>query len=136
MKISGFTFLRNAIDLGLPYIASIQSILPIVDEMIIVVGTSVDQTLESIYDISSSKIKILTTNWNENLTDRGFAYAQQKMIGQYSCTGDWAFYLEGDEVLHENDLPGGYPKFCVLGHDDDPRRILWHDAGNLRSMMS
>jgi hypothetical protein len=26
------------------------------------------------------------------------------MIAQYSCTGDWAFYLEGDEVVHEEDL--------------------------------
>ena len=26
------------------------------------------------------------------------------MIAQYSCTGDWAFYLEGDEVVHEADL--------------------------------
>jgi hypothetical protein len=26
------------------------------------------------------------------------------MIAQYNCTGDWAFYLEVDEVLHENDL--------------------------------
>ena len=118
IKVSGFTFLRNAIDLGLPYIASIQSILPIVDEMIVVVGTSVDQTLESIYGISSSKIKIVTTNWNENLVDRGFVYAQQKMIGQYSCTGDWAFYLEGDEVLHENDLPAILSSIEL--HDSNP----------------
>jgi hypothetical protein len=39
------------------------------------------------------------------MQDRGFVYAQQKMIAQYNCTGDWAFYLEGDEVLHEDDLP-------------------------------
>ena len=38
------------------------------------------------------------------MQDRGFVYAQQKMIAQYNCTGDWAFYLEGDEVLHEKDL--------------------------------
>jgi hypothetical protein len=39
------------------------------------------------------------------MRDRGFVYAQQKMIGQYACTGDWVFYLEGDEVIHEKDLP-------------------------------
>lgn len=38
------------------------------------------------------------------MKDRGFVYAQQKMIAQYNCVGDWAFYLEGDEVLHEKDL--------------------------------
>jgi hypothetical protein len=26
------------------------------------------------------------------------------MIAQYACTGDWAFYLEGDEVVHEDEL--------------------------------
>jgi hypothetical protein len=26
------------------------------------------------------------------------------MIAQYSCTGDWAFYLEGDELVHEGEL--------------------------------
>jgi len=39
------------------------------------------------------------------MADRGFVYAQQKMMAQFACTGDWAFYLEGDELVHENDLP-------------------------------
>ncbi|MDC3032841.1 glycosyltransferase [Litorivicinus sp.] len=39
------------------------------------------------------------------MRDRGFVYGQQKMVAQYNCTGDWAFYLEGDEVLHEEEIP-------------------------------
>ena len=27
------------------------------------------------------------------------------MIAHYNCSGDWAFYLEGDEIVHEDDLP-------------------------------
>jgi hypothetical protein len=38
------------------------------------------------------------------MQDRGYVYAQQKMIAQFNCSGDWAFYLEGDEVVHEDDL--------------------------------
>ena len=38
------------------------------------------------------------------MQDRGYVYGQQKMIAQYNCTGDWAFYVEGDEVYHENEL--------------------------------
>ena len=38
------------------------------------------------------------------MKDRGFVYGQQKMVAQYNCTGDWAFYIEGDEIYHENDL--------------------------------
>ncbi len=26
------------------------------------------------------------------------------MIAQFNCTGDWAFYIEGDEIYHEDDL--------------------------------
>jgi hypothetical protein len=36
---------------------------------------------------------------------KGFVYGQQKSIALFNCTGDWAFYLEGDEIIHEDDLP-------------------------------
>jgi len=104
MKVSAFTFIRNGEMLGYPFIESIQSALPIVDEFVIAVGKSEDQTLERIRSIPSNKIRIIETEWNEVMQDRGFVYAQQKMIAQFNCTGDWAFYLEGDEVLHEKDL--------------------------------
>lgn len=104
MKISGFTFIRNGTILGYPFIESINSILPICDEFIIAVGPSEDNTLARLRKIKSKKIKIIETQWNEKMADRGFVYAQQKMIAQFNCSGDWAFYLEGDEIIHENDL--------------------------------
>jgi len=104
MKVSGFTFIRNGLELGFPFLESIQSILPILDEMIIVVGESTDNTLSAVTSIDSPKIRIIQSRWNEQMTDRGFVYAQQKMIAQFLCTGDWIFYLEGDELVHENDL--------------------------------
>jgi glycosyltransferase involved in cell wall biosynthesis len=104
MKVSGFTFIRNGTLLGYPFIESILSALPICDEFIVAVGDSEDDTLTRIQSIDSDKIKIISTQWNEKMQDRGFVYAQQKMIAQYNCSGDWAFYLEGDEILHENDL--------------------------------
>ena len=105
MKVSGFTFIRNGSLLGYPFVESIRSALPICDEFIVAVGDSEDDTLAKIKAIKSNKIRIIQTQWNEKMQDRGFVYAQQKMIAQYNCTGDWAFYLEGDEVLHEDDLP-------------------------------
>lgn len=103
--VSGFTFIRNGALLGFPFIESIRSLLPLVDEFVIAVGSSSDDTRERILAIGSPKIRIIDTLWNERMQERGFVYAQQKMIAQYACTGDWAFYLEGDEVLHESDLP-------------------------------
>jgi glycosyltransferase involved in cell wall biosynthesis len=103
-SISGFTFIRNGVELGFPFEASIRSLLPLVDEFVVVVGKSNDDTLDRIHAIESPKIRVIETIWNERMADRGFVYAQQKMIAQFACTGDWAFYLEGDEVVHEAEL--------------------------------
>lgn len=104
ISISGFTFIRNGVELGFPFEASIRSLLPLVDEFVVAVGRGSDETLARVLAIGDPKIRVIETLWNERMADRGFVYAQQKMIAQYSCTGDWAFYLEGDEVVHEEDL--------------------------------
>jgi glycosyltransferase involved in cell wall biosynthesis len=103
-SISGFTFIRNGVELGFPFEASIRSLLPLVDEFVVAVGLSHDDTLARVKAIGDPKIRIIETVWNERMADRGFVYAQQKMIAQYACTGDWAFYLEGDEVVHEDEI--------------------------------
>src|SRR5512138_139155 len=107
MVVSGFTFLRNGTLLGYPYLESLRSLLPLVDELVVNVGRGEDDTLDRVRDLARAepRIRVLETVWNERMEQRGFVYAQQKMIAQYACTGDWAFYLEGDEVLHEDDLP-------------------------------
>jgi hypothetical protein len=104
MKISAFTFIKNGQILGYPFQQSIQSILPIVDEFVINVGESEDDTLSLIESISSPKIRIIKSKWNDSMKNRGYVYGQQKMIAQFNCTGDWAFYIEADEIYHENDL--------------------------------
>jgi glycosyltransferase involved in cell wall biosynthesis len=117
-SISGFTFIRNGVELGFPFEASIRSLLPLVDEFVVAVGKSNDDTLARIRSIADPKIRIIETIWNEHMADRGFVYAQQKMIAQYSCTGDWAFYLEGDEVVHETELAA--IRACVERHHANP----------------
>lgn len=104
MKISAFTFIKNGQILGYPFIQSIKSVLPIVDEFIVNVGESEDNTLEMISLIKNDKIRIIESKWNEEMQDRGYVYGQQKMIAQFNCSGDWAFYVEGDEVYHEGEL--------------------------------
>ncbi len=103
MRVSGFTFIRNGERLGFPFVQSIRSALPLVDEFIVAIGASDDQTEAFIHAIDDPKIKIIKTHWNEHMQTKGFVYGQQKMIAQYCCTGDWALYIEGDELLHEQD---------------------------------
>jgi glycosyltransferase involved in cell wall biosynthesis len=105
MKISAFTFLRNPVQLGYPFLESIRSALPLVDEYVIALGESFDGTREAIEAIGDERIRIIDTQWNGS-TGRGFVYGQQKMIGLFNTTGAWSLYLEGDEVLHERDIEG------------------------------
>jgi glycosyltransferase involved in cell wall biosynthesis len=109
MTVSGFTFLRNPIKLGYPFTASIRSILPIVDEFVVALGPSVDGTEAALREMNEPKIRIIQTRWNEGIRSdysvKGFVYGQQKSVALFNCTGDWAFYLEADEVVHEDDLP-------------------------------
>jgi len=106
MKISGFTFCRNAIKYDYPVVESIQSILPIVDEFIVNIGNSEDETLKLIQSIGDPKIRIIESVWDESLKKAGLILSQQTNIALRQCTGDWAFYLQADEVVHENDLQG------------------------------
>lgn len=138
MKVSAFTFIKNGQILGYPFVESIQSILTIVDEFVINVGESEDDTLLVIQSIHSSKIRIIKSKWNDTMQDRGFVYGQQKMIAQYNCTGDWAFYIEGDEVYHENDLE--QIRESMIIHLDDPNVEalafdFYHFYGNANSYL-
>lgn len=138
MRISAFTFIKNGQMLGYPFIQSIQSILPIVDEFVINVGVSEDDTLELITDLNDSKIRIIRSKWNGSMKDSGYVYGQQKMIAQFNCTGDWAFYLEGDELVHEEDLEK--IRTCCQQHLDnkDVEAITfdyYHFYGNTNSYL-
>lgn len=123
MKISGFTFLRNGQKLGYPFVASIQSILPIVDEFVIALGPCQDDTEKMLRDIGDAKIRIIPTQWNEKIRPdysvKGFVYGQQKTVALANCTGDWAFYLEADEVVQEDDL--GKIRGAMAQYLDDER---------------
>jgi len=109
MRVSGFTFVRNGVKLGYPFTESIRSVLPIVDEFVVAMGPSDDGTEALLKAIADPKIRIIHTTWNERIRSdysvKGFVYGQQKSIALFNCTGDWAFYLEADELVHEEDLP-------------------------------
>jgi hypothetical protein len=104
--ISGFTFARNTSKLYYPFRASIESILPLVDEFVVALakGDEDDTTLEQIQAINSDKIKILYTDWDTETYSGGTEYAHQTDLAKEACSGEWLFYLQADEVIHEQDL--------------------------------
>ena len=102
MKVSGFTIVRNAIQFHYPVMASIQSILPVCDEFIVNVGDSQDGTLALIESIKNPKIRIIQTKWD--MSQGATVLSEQTNLALKECKGDWAFYLQTDEVIHEADL--------------------------------
>ena len=139
MKVSAFTFIKNGQILGYPFLQSIQSILTIVDEFIINIGESEDDTLMMIQSLASPKIRIIESHWNDSMQDRGYVYGQQKMIAQFNCTGDWAFYIEGDEVYHENELEQIKKSMEMHLNDSNVEALVFdfhHFYGNVNSILN
>ena len=103
MKVSGFTFVKNAVKFSFPVVESITSILPLCDEFIVSVGDSEDGTLELIQSINSPKIKIIRSVWDNSLREGGkvLAVETNKAFDAVSEDSDWAFYIQADEVVHE-----------------------------------
>ena len=106
MKVSGFTFVRNAIKYNYPVVEAIRSILPVCDEFIVAVGNSEDDTRNLIVSICDPKIKIIDTIWDDSLRQGGRVLAQEtdKAFDAISPDSAWAFYIQADEVVHEKFL--------------------------------
>lgn len=128
MKISGISMVKNADKLYYPMDAAIQSILPIVDEFIIALGDNDkdDNTRSMIEKINDPKIRIIDTKWDIDKYPRGMENAHQTDIAKNEAKGDWIFYLQADEVVHEKDLPKIHKRCEELHNDFSVEGLLFH----------
>jgi len=108
MKVTGFTFIRNAVKFDYPVTEAIRSILPLCDDFIVAVGNSDDNTEELIQSADKQKIRVINTIWDDSPEmKRGgkvFASETDKAFKAVPEDSDWAFYIQGDEVVHEKYL--------------------------------
>ncbi len=127
MKISGFSFVKNAFKLYYPIVESIKSILPMVDEFVIAVGKGDDgePTREKIAEINDPKIKIIDTVWQEEYMKGGIILAKETDIAKEACSGDWLFYIQADEVVHEEDLPKIHRRCEELFDNEEVEGLLF-----------
>lgn len=104
MKVSGFTFIRNAVRYDYPVKEAILSILPLCDEFIVMLGNSDDGTRELIESIADPRVKVYDSVWDDSLREGGkvLAVETDKAFDKVSEDSDWAFYIQGDEVFHEH----------------------------------
>lgn len=127
MKISGFTMGKNALKLYYPMRQSVESILPLVDEFVVVLGDSDDDdnTRAEIEAIGSDKIRIVNTIWDIEKYPRGMEHAHQTDLAKELCSGDWLFYLQSDEVVHEKDLESIRKRCEELLDDEEVDGLLF-----------
>ena len=104
------------------------SILPICDEFVIAVGKSDDDTLSMVAGLNSPKIRIIETVWDETLREGGAVFASEtdKAFDAISKDADWAFYIQGDECVHENDLPLIKKEMELTLHDNKIEGLLFN----------
>jgi hypothetical protein len=117
VKVSGFSIVRNAIKLDFPIEASIRSILPICDEVVVNVGRSEDETLALVRSIADPKIRIIETEWD--LSRRNTVLGWETHRAMRACRYPWGVYIQADEVLHER----GRQELAaaIQRHDSDPK---------------
>ena len=101
--VSGFSIVRNAIQYGYPVAESLRSLAPLVEELVVAVGRSEDDTLGLVRSLNIPQLKIVETVWDDAERIGGRVLAQQTNLALSHCRHPWAFYLQSDEVIHEHD---------------------------------
>ena len=105
MRVTGFSFIKNAVQFDFPIKEAILSILPLCDEVIVAVGDCTDGTRELVQAIHPTKIKIIDTVWNTALNRDGIVLADETnkaLQAAFATNSHWLIYIQGDEVLHED----------------------------------
>ncbi len=101
-KISGFTFVHNALDSGYPIFEAIQAVYDYVDELVIINMESTDGTLELMSDKfwtnNYSKIRLRDGKWGNQA---GETLKQAHSLYK-ECSGDIIFHFEADEVYSKS----------------------------------
>ncbi|HZI73718.1 MAG TPA: hypothetical protein VFD73_06760, partial [Gemmatimonadales bacterium] len=100
VKLSGFTIVRNGVKLDFPVIASIKSLLPICDEVVVNVGKSEDDTLDVVRSIGDPRIRVIESDWD--MTIKNQVLADETLRAMRACRYSWGIYIQADEVLHES----------------------------------
>lgn len=104
-KVSGIQTISNAISLGYPSIEAALSILPVVDELLINDGGSLDKTpiyLKKLQKTFPNKIKLFNKRYHCCDFWQTIDESINHLINQ--AKGAWIFEIQGDEIWHEKTI--------------------------------
>jgi hypothetical protein len=103
MRVVGFSLVANAVRLDFPVVQALSSILPLCDELVVNVGPCSDGTRDLVQGLADPRLRVLEGRWDPALGGAVLAVETQRALE--ACQGDWAIYIQADEVLHESGLP-------------------------------
>lgn len=104
MKVSGFTICRNSVKFGFPFLESIKSLAPYCDEIVVALDETGDGTREALGSLNlPCPVRIIESKWNLENMRGGGELATQTNVALDNCKHEVVFYLQSDEVLHEDD---------------------------------
>lgn len=125
-KLSGCVFIRNTFEGAYCLWESLATLMPVVDEMIVLDLGSTDGTLEVLKEVrkANSKLKILQASWPK--IDAGvFADLANDLIAR--CTHDQVLYFQSDEIWHEDLVALMLEQFAMDQYDLKLWRIQFRD---------
>jgi hypothetical protein len=98
-QVAGFSIVRNATILDFPLEASVGSVLPGVDEFVLAVGRSDDDTLARAHAMAAvhPAMRIIETEWD--FSRGSLVLSEQTDIAMQACKAPWGIYIQADEVL-------------------------------------
>lgn len=104
MKLSGYTTVRNVVEMDYPFEASIRSLAAFCDQVVVVDSSDKDDgteaRLEALMDeIPQLEVYRVEIPWNA--PNHGIYDGITKAFAREQCTGDFLFQLDCDEIAEE-----------------------------------
>lgn len=146
ISISAYTTTRNAVEMDYPFEESIKSMLQFADEVVVLDSGSgwgrQNQTATKLLEIAEkdNRIHVILTNKYDWLApNHGIFDGQTKAEARASCSGDFLWQFDTDEIVHELDAPKIRPLIEKLDYLKKcpvmalPVVEYWGSAGKVRA---
>ena len=108
MRLFGFTMIRNGVSFDYPFRESFTSLSKIAEKVYVALGDGEQETQDIVRAMDF--VHVIPTKWDDELRKGGLIFSQQTNVALEALRkdhrkepGTWGFYIQGDEVLHEED---------------------------------
>jgi hypothetical protein len=138
---SGFSIIKNGRRLGYPFVESLRSLAPLVDELVVAHGDSNDGTredLEKLVKAVPCELRIIDSPWDPQSQKGGLELSRQTNIALDACQNEVCIYIQGDEVLHEDEHAKFRRDLTLFEKDPDVEALAFqwlHFYGNYNTII-